>query len=143
MKKRKIKFIWTCSDYMKHEHKYKFTAWLCGRFQYCMTKIKKLFKQKKQQKELSFAEPLNKEDIIAVGRDAEELLKNPAFLLAVSKYEDQLLKQWRNSIPLQTEGRESIWHQVLALNEVKGMLLGMISNMILEKNKIEEKKGEK
>ena len=34
MKKRKIKLIWTCSDYVYHEHKYQFTAWACGRIQY-------------------------------------------------------------------------------------------------------------
>ena len=31
--KQKIKMVWTCSDYINHEHKYKFTAWLCGRGQ--------------------------------------------------------------------------------------------------------------
>ena len=34
IKKQKIKMVWTCSDYINHEHKYKFTAWLCGRIQY-------------------------------------------------------------------------------------------------------------
>lgn len=30
----KIKIIWTCSNFVHHEHKFKLTAWLCGRFQY-------------------------------------------------------------------------------------------------------------
>ncbi|MDP2365768.1 MAG: hypothetical protein Q8M94_18615, partial [Ignavibacteria bacterium] len=69
-----------------------------------------------------------------------ELLKNPAFLLAVSKYEDQLLKQWRNSIPLHTEGREAVWHRIEALDEIRITLSGMVKNMTIEKNKIEEER---
>ncbi len=34
MKKKKIKFIWTCSNFKKHQHRWKWTAWLCGRIQY-------------------------------------------------------------------------------------------------------------
>lgn len=32
--KRKLKINYTCSDFVKHEHKYKWTAWLCGKIQY-------------------------------------------------------------------------------------------------------------
>jgi hypothetical protein len=39
MKKRKIRFCWTCSDYVHHEHKYKFMAYLCGQFQYLFYKL--------------------------------------------------------------------------------------------------------
>lgn len=31
---KKIKFCWTCSDFIHHEHRWKWTAWLCGRVQY-------------------------------------------------------------------------------------------------------------
>jgi hypothetical protein len=32
--KRKIRFMWTCSDRVKHEHRYKFTAHICGLIQH-------------------------------------------------------------------------------------------------------------
>ena len=32
--KIKVKTVWTCSDNCQHEHKYRWTAWLCGRIQY-------------------------------------------------------------------------------------------------------------
>ena len=34
MKKRKLKFAWTCSDFSHHQHRWKWIAWLCGRWQY-------------------------------------------------------------------------------------------------------------
>jgi len=39
-KKRKIRISWSCSDYVHHEHRYKWTAWLCGRIQYIWHRIK-------------------------------------------------------------------------------------------------------
>ena len=27
---REMRMTWSCSDYVKHEHKYRLTAWLCG-----------------------------------------------------------------------------------------------------------------
>lgn len=33
-KKRKIRIVWSCSPYFHHEHRYKWTAYLCGRLQY-------------------------------------------------------------------------------------------------------------
>ena len=43
MKKKKIKIVWSCSDYKHHEHKYKLTAYLCGRLQYVLAKLKNGF----------------------------------------------------------------------------------------------------
>lgn len=31
--KRKLKVHWSCSDKTHHEHRYKWTAWLCGKIQ--------------------------------------------------------------------------------------------------------------
>ena len=28
--KQRIRIVWTCSDYVYHEHRYKWTAWVCG-----------------------------------------------------------------------------------------------------------------
>lgn len=33
MKKRRIRFRWTCSDYVHHEHRWYWTVWLCGKGQ--------------------------------------------------------------------------------------------------------------
>ena len=32
--KKKLKIRWSCSDVSKHEHRFKFMAYLCGRIQY-------------------------------------------------------------------------------------------------------------
>lgn len=102
--------------------------------------FKKWFFEEIKNPNISFVEPYNEEDIIQIGRDAEELLKNPAFQSAFMRYEKQLLSHWRNSTPLQTDGRESIWHRMEALDEIKITLSGMVKNMVLEKNKIEEER---
>lgn len=33
MSKRKIRIVWSCSDFVHHEHRTKGGAWLCGRVQ--------------------------------------------------------------------------------------------------------------
>ena len=33
MKKKKLRIVWTCSDQVHHEHRWYWTAWLCGRIQ--------------------------------------------------------------------------------------------------------------
>lgn len=43
MEKRKIKIHYSCSNYKHHDHKYKFTAYLCGRLQYVLAKLKNDF----------------------------------------------------------------------------------------------------
>lgn len=43
MKKKKIKIVWSCSDYKNHEHKYKYAAYLCGRLQRVLEKLKNGF----------------------------------------------------------------------------------------------------
>jgi len=37
--KRKLKLCWTCSNYTHHEHRWKWTAWICGRTQLFLLKI--------------------------------------------------------------------------------------------------------
>ena len=33
MKKKKLSIVWSCSDWVHHEHKTWWGAWLCGRWQ--------------------------------------------------------------------------------------------------------------
>lgn len=33
MEKRKLRFVWTCSNHTHHEHRHKWAAWLCGLLQ--------------------------------------------------------------------------------------------------------------
>jgi hypothetical protein len=33
LKKIRIRMFWTCSDFVHHEHRWRWTAWLCGRWQ--------------------------------------------------------------------------------------------------------------
>jgi hypothetical protein len=34
MPKMEVKIVWSCSDYVHHEHTTRFGAWLCGRWQW-------------------------------------------------------------------------------------------------------------
>lgn len=43
--KKKLKIVWTCSDYVDHIHKTKFGAWFCGRKQYYSEAIKAHFQK--------------------------------------------------------------------------------------------------
>lgn len=40
VKKKKIRFIWTCSNFVRHEHRWKWSAWICGRCQYFRARLK-------------------------------------------------------------------------------------------------------
>jgi hypothetical protein len=37
--RHRIRFMWTCSDYIHHEHRWRWSAWLCGRLQYVSSRI--------------------------------------------------------------------------------------------------------
>jgi hypothetical protein len=43
--KRKIRIVWTCSDFARHKHKWKWTATICGRIQFIWSRIKLIFKK--------------------------------------------------------------------------------------------------
>jgi hypothetical protein len=32
--KRRLRIRWTCSDYVSHSHRWRWSAWLCGRVQW-------------------------------------------------------------------------------------------------------------
>lgn len=34
----KLRLCWTCSDFVKHEHRWRWSAWLCGRLQALMNR---------------------------------------------------------------------------------------------------------
>ncbi len=33
MKARKLRLCWTCSDFIHHEHRWRWTAWVCAQLQ--------------------------------------------------------------------------------------------------------------
>ena len=41
-RRTKLAFIWTCSDFVYHEHRWKFTAWICGRAQLLIRMIQSM-----------------------------------------------------------------------------------------------------
>jgi hypothetical protein len=47
MKRKKLKIIWTCSDFVHHEHRYKWIAWLCGKWQKGIWLLRKEYSGKK------------------------------------------------------------------------------------------------
>ena len=49
MKKRKLRIKWTCSNYVHHQHRWKWTAWLCGRLQYLKFLIERRFKLEEEK----------------------------------------------------------------------------------------------
>lgn len=45
MKKRKLRIRYTCSDFKHHHHKYRWTAHICGKVQFLMSSIRRLWKR--------------------------------------------------------------------------------------------------
>lgn len=43
MKKRKLKLMWTCSDFVHHEHRFRWTAVVCGKVQYYWARLSRIF----------------------------------------------------------------------------------------------------
>lgn len=40
MNRRKITLRWTCSNYVHHEHKFRWIAFICGKFQQLLNGVK-------------------------------------------------------------------------------------------------------
>lgn len=38
MEQKALRIVWTCSDHMQHQHRFKWVAYLCGRWQYLISK---------------------------------------------------------------------------------------------------------
>jgi len=47
-KKRVLRMVWTCSDYCHHQHKWRITAYLCGRAQFIAAFLWRKFSDKGQ-----------------------------------------------------------------------------------------------
>ena len=97
------------------------------------------FWQKKEDTELKqFAQPKGNEDVTMWGIHAKNLLENPAFEEAIRRQEREYFNQWRNSKPMETDERESVWMQYESLQKMKLKLVGMVNDMVMEKEKQSE-----
>jgi hypothetical protein len=75
-------------------------------------------------------EPVSLEEITAVGQQADRILKDEAFLLAVQKAEDLFEMEWRQATDPQK--REMAWAKVHALEEVTRTLRSIMDNAHIE-----------
>ena len=86
-----------------------------------------------------FAQPLNTNDVKIVGRNAKDLIDNPAFLTSIKKLEEYYFNIWKSSKPMDKEPREAVWRQLEALEAIKLKLTGMVNEMIIEQDKLKNK----
>ena len=80
------------------------------------------------------------EDIFFLGESAQRCLENAAFNAAIKRIEEDYFRMWKNSKPLDADGREAIWRGLQAIAEVKIKLQGLLNQMVMEKAKKEEEK---
>ena len=62
---------------------------------------------------------------------AEQLLKNPVFKEAMRAVEDDLIRDWSDTLPTQTNEREALWSQIQALKKIEETLTGYINEFKL------------
>ena len=92
---------------------------------------------------VDFKQPLETKDVNIIGRNAKDLLENPALLTSIQALEETYFGIWKNSKPLEVDGRESVWREVQALKAIKLKLTGMVNEMIIEQDKQKEKKNDR
>lgn len=88
---------------------------------------------------IEFAQPLKTDDVKIVGRNAKDLIENPAFLTSIKKLEEYYFNIWKSSKPMDSEPREAVWRELKALEAIKLKLTGMVNEMIIEQDKLKNK----
>ncbi len=79
-------------------------------------------------------------DILLLGDSAQRLLENKALEASFRRIEEDYFRMWRNSKPLDTEGREAIWQGLQAISELKLKLNRLVNDMVVEKQAVKETK---
>jgi len=51
MEQKTLRIIWTCSDHVQHQHRFRWAAWLCGRWQYLVHRIRQRDKNARNKSE--------------------------------------------------------------------------------------------
>ncbi len=77
------------------------------------------------QPSMPVEQPVNREEIQALGHEAATLLSSPVFNEAYRATMDQIVEQWMTSET--TEQREAMWWQVQNLAEVTRQLLSHVN----------------
>jgi len=80
----------------------------------------------------------SKEDVFLLGNSAAEMLKNTAFTTAINRIENEYFRMWKNSKPMDAEGREAVWRGLQGISEIKLKLTGMVNEMIIKQKEYEE-----
>lgn len=104
-----------------------------------LERLKALFR-KKPMEIIPFATTESR-DINFLGESAERMLENAAFEAAIRRLKEDYFTIWCNSKPLDTEGREAIWRETRAINEVRIRINGLVNQMIAERNAADEAKN--
>lgn len=91
---------------------------------------------------IDFKKPSGNEGILEMGRYASEMIKNPSLENSFKIIEDKLFTAWKTSSPKDEKAREHIYYQLQAVAQVKLILQGMVTNMLIEERLLKEKKRE-
>ena len=83
-------------------------------------------------KDIPFADPDPSKDKNMLGMYAQQALTNPSIMAAVEKLEHEYFLMWKRSLPIQDRERESVWHRLQALNEIRLKLNGFVNEMLQE-----------
>ena len=75
-----------------------------------------------------------KEEKVAKGNDAKNLLTNPLFQECFQALEARFTSTWQTSQPGDSEKREAAYHQLNALNMIKAEFESMITSGKLAQN---------
>jgi hypothetical protein len=69
---------------------------------------------------------------------ARAFIEDPLLVGAFERLEQRFMDAWRRSSPLDSAGRETIWHHVQALAEVRGELRAVLEDGDLARDQLAE-----
>lgn len=85
-----------------------------------------------------FAKLKGVKDVFELGKEAENLLNNTAFNIALDRLENDLIQLWKRTPTSSDKDREAIYHQIKAVEYFKQKLTGLVNEMIIKRSELEE-----
>lgn len=76
--------------------------------------------------------------VLERGRRAKAVLENPTVTEAMDHIADQMLAQWRSTTSAMSAHRETLFHQVAALDSVKRQLHQWVADAAFEQAKLDK-----
>lgn len=69
---------------------------------------------------------------------AQQITSNPIWQEAWSRYEDEMIRAWRQAPARDTEGREALWLSLKAAERVRGHIESVITTGKLAEKQLED-----